>query len=50
MKMVTGYLVKDDLNGAADCLLRKGVETWSKMNWARDDITFIIVKLNAIEK
>ena len=48
MKMVTPYFAKDDLNGAADCLLRKSVETWSKMNWARDDITFILVKLNSI--
>lgn len=50
MKIVSPFLLKDDLNGAADQLMKRGVETWAKMNYARDDITFILVKLNNPDK
>lgn len=38
--------MKDDLAASSEQLLKKSVEAWNKMNFARDDITFIIVKLN----
>lgn len=44
-----GYL-KDDLMLSGEALLKKSVEAWGKMNFARDDITFIILKLNQPEK
>jgi hypothetical protein len=50
MKIVSPFLAKDDLNGAADQLMKRGVETWAKMNYARDDITFILIKLNNPDK
>lgn len=43
--VVPGYL-KDDLMLSGEALLKKSVEAWNKMNFARDDITFIILKLN----
>lgn len=49
MKLLIPYLNKNDLNGAADALLKKAIEMWSKMNFARDDITLILVKLNDVE-
>lgn len=48
MTLLTPFLNKNDLNGAAEALLKKSVEMWGKMNFARDDITFILVKLNEL--
>lgn len=50
MKTVVPGYMKEDLMQAGEALLKKSVETWTKMNFARDDITFIIVKLNQPEK
>lgn len=50
MKLLVPYLNKNDLNAAAEALMRKAVEMWGKMNFARDDITFILVKLNEVEE
>jgi hypothetical protein len=47
--IVDGYL-KEDLQISGENLMKKAVDTWTKMNFARDDITFIIVKLNQPEK
>jgi hypothetical protein len=49
MKLLVPHLNRNDLNAAADTLLKKGVEMWGKMNFARDDITFILVKLCEVE-
>jgi hypothetical protein len=35
---------------SGEALLKKSVEVWTKMNFARDDITLIIVKLNQPQK
>jgi serine/threonine protein phosphatase PrpC len=48
MKLLVPFINKNDLNGAAEALLRRAVEMWGKMNFARDDITFILVKLNEV--
>lgn len=48
MKLLVPHLNKNDLNAAAEALLRRGIEMWGKMNFARDDITFILVKLNDV--
>jgi hypothetical protein len=40
------FLKKNDINMAADTLLKKSIDMWSKMNFSRDDITFILLKLN----
>ena len=50
MRIVTPFLMKDDINTAADVLLRKAVAVWAKMNFARDDITLIIVKINPVQR
>lgn len=50
MNTLIPFLMKDDINTAADVLLRKSVNVWAKMNFARDDITFIIVKINAVNR
>ena len=49
MRTLIPHLIEKDFNGAADALLRRAIEIWSKMNFARDDITFILVKLNEID-
>lgn len=49
MKILTPFVNRNDLNGAADCLLKKSMEMWGKMNFSRDDITFILVKINEVE-
>lgn len=50
MKAILPGFLKEDLQISAQTLLKKSVDTWTKMNYARDDITFIIVKLGLPEK
>lgn len=47
--VVPGYL-KEDIQISGESLLKRSVDMWSKMNFARDDITFIIVKIGLPEK
>jgi serine/threonine protein phosphatase PrpC len=50
MKILVPHLNRNDLTAAAEALLKRGVEMWGKMNFARDDITFILVRLNEVEE
>jgi len=50
MKAILPSFLKEDLQISAETLLKKSIDTWTKMNYARDDITFIIVKLGLPEK
>ena len=50
MKTVVSGYMKEDLQISGEALLKKSVEVWTKMNFARDDITLIIVKLNQPQK
>ena len=50
MNTIVPFLMKDDINTAADVLLRKSVSVWAKMNYARDDITLIIIKINPVQR
>lgn len=50
MKTITPGYMKEDLYFAGEVLLKKSVDTWTKMNFARDDITFIIVKIGQPDK
>jgi len=50
MKAILPGFLKEDLQISAETLLKKSIDTWTKMNYARDDITFIIVKLGLPEK
>jgi serine/threonine protein phosphatase PrpC len=50
MKAILPGYMKEDLQHSGESLLKRSVDMWAKMNFARDDITFIIVKLSQPEK
>ena len=50
MKILVPYLGKEDLAVAGEALMRRTVEAWTKMNFSRDDITFILVRLHPLYK
>ena len=50
MKIVVNGYMKDDLMFSGQNLLKRSVDTWTKNNFARDDITFILVKIGQPEK
>ena len=50
MRVVVPGCMKEDLMYSGECLMKRSVEAWSKMNYARDDITLIVVKIGQPEK
>ena len=50
MKIVLPHVMREDLMMAGEALMKRSVDMWTKMNYARDDITCVIVKINQLEK
>ena len=50
MRAVAPGCMKQDLTISGETLLKKSVEMWTKMNFARDDITFIVLKIGQPQK
>ena len=46
MKFAIPFYAKGDLDGAAENIVKKAGEAWTKMSYSRDDITVIVVALN----
>lgn len=46
MNIVTPFYKKNDIDMAAEKVMRISTEIWHKISYSRDDITLIIVSLN----
>lgn len=47
IQLVKASYLKGDLNNAGEALLKEACQIWKDYSYSRDDITFIIVRLNA---
>lgn len=46
MNIIVPFYKKNDIDMAAEKIMRISIEIWHKISYSRDDITVIIVSLN----
>jgi hypothetical protein len=50
MNVIVPFFLRDDIDMAAEKLVKISTEIWSRVSYSRDDITAIIVALNTAKQ
>jgi len=50
MNIVTPFYVREDIDMAAEKIMKLSTEVWANISYSRDDITVLVVALNLPNK